>query len=243
MFYYSVMLPKLLALELTWVLLNDRMTDGAGPSQPPHDPTIPSPLGSPRPHYPVALSRILSYYDYEDGVTRVCDPLAAAPCFCPMRDPFPYPTWVVHQIDRERGDLLRVAAEERRERQSIVSEYHRLFVAQEEMLDQVEAKLADAAQQLIGVTQQFTTATAQLTAQAQEIDRLRQRLQHQEARLQRAREDLEPTIEISSSAGHAEPQGSGQSVNQSGAAHAGQPGPHVAGGAGGHSESEPSEGY
>lgn len=216
------------------------MKDDAGPSQPPHDPTTPSRLGSPRSHYPVDIPHTMLYYDYEAGVTRVCDPLAGALCFCPMRDPFSYPVWVVHQMDRERRDLFRVATEERREHISIADEYHKLFGAQERILDEVEAKLAGTAQQLTEVTQQLTAVTAQMTAQAQEIDRLRQRLQHQEERLQRVRQDVEPTIEISS--GHAEPQGSYHSVNQSGAAHADQPGPQAAGGAGGYSESEPSEG-
>lgn len=216
------------------------MNDDAGPSQPPHDPTIASRLGSPRSHYPVDLPHTMLYYDYEAGVTRVCEPIVGAPCLCPMREPYPYPTWVVHQIDRERRDLLRVAIEERRERVIIVDEYHQLFGAQERILDEVEAKLAGTAQQLTEVTQQLTTVTAQMTAQAQEIDSLRQRLQHQEEKLQRVRQDLESTIEISSD--HAEPQGSDHSVNQSGAAHADHLGAQASGGVGGHSESEPSEG-
>ncbi len=215
------------------------MTDAAGPSQPlRHDPTAPTRLGSPRLPYPVDIPHTMLYYDYEAGVPRVCDPLAEEICLCPMRDPFPYPTWVVHQIDRERRDLFRVAMEERRGRQSATDEYHQLFRVQDGILDELEAKLADTAQQLTETTQQLTAATAQVTAQAQEIDRLRQRLQHQEERLQRVRQDVEPTVEISSSV-HAEPQGSDHSVNQSGAAHAASPGPQVAGG---HSESEPSEG-
>ncbi|KMQ72775.1 hypothetical protein BPMI_00577c [Candidatus Burkholderia pumila] len=237
------MLSKILVLELTWVLLFDRMSDRAGPSLPPYDPIGPTRLVSPRLYYPVELSRPLTYRDFENGVMRVCDPLTAPPCFCPSRDMYPYPVWVVHQLERERTDLAYMATGERREREYIVDEYHRLFHAQDRIIDEVEAKLAATTQQLTGVTQQLTAATEQVTAQAQEIERLRQRLQHQEARLQRAREDLEPTIEISSSTGHAEPQGSGYSVNQSDASSADQPGQQGDGGALGHSDSEPSEGF
>ncbi|WP_157056286.1 hypothetical protein [Candidatus Burkholderia verschuerenii] len=118
-----------------------------------------------------------------------------------------------------------------------MEEYHQLFQMQEGILDEVETKLADTAHQLTDVTQQLTTVTQQMTAQAQEIERLRQRIQHQEERLQRVRQDVEPTIEISS--GHVEPQGSDHSVNQSDAAHVAQPGQHAAEGTGGHSDPEP----
>ncbi len=159
------------------------MADGAAPS---------------RMSYPLEEPHLLTYQDPEIGQRRVYNPITGYIYSSDSELTFLYPNWVVHQLERERDEVVAASQQER--------------AGHHQTVGNLEAEV--------------TALQGALAGANLEKEQLRQRVQHLEERLHQIRTACEPTVVISS--GHAEPQDpahSDPSVNHEG--HGGAAGGHI----------------